>query len=218
MKHRSILFGTALLGLMAAAANSVWADWTYTSTPSTSGITVIAGSNGGASVALTGYTSHASGASIPVLAYETSTGSTNPISFSNQTFNLALKIIDGNNQSGTLNFNGSLNGSLTATTSSLIASLTPATSDSLTFDGHTYTVNIPSLTLDAPDNAQGIPNPQGYILANVTVANASGGSPPPPPHTNGTPEPTSLVLGSLGFSCFGVKCWLKRRRLTRTIA
>jgi hypothetical protein len=216
MKQLSILFGTALLGLMINAAGPVRADylnWTYSSTLNVPGIAVNAGNNGGASVTLTDFASQTGGSSIPVIAYETSTSSTAPVSFNNETFNLALKITDGNGASGTLNFTGALNGSLTATTSSLIASFTPVMSNGLTFDGHTYSVTIPSLTLAAPTSMQ------QNIMANVSVSASGGGSGgSPPPHTNGTPEPTSLLLGSLGFSCFGLRYWWKRRRLTQTIA
>ncbi|HTU93853.1 MAG TPA: hypothetical protein VMF69_27480 [Gemmataceae bacterium] len=217
MKRLAALFGTALLVLPAAGAGLVRADylnWNYTSTPNVPGVSVNTGSGGGASVTLTDV-AQAGATSIPLIAYETQTSSTTPIDFNNSTFNLALKITDGNNASGTLNFTGSLNGSLTATTSSVVASFAPVTSNSITFDGHTYTFTIPSLSLVAPTS------PQQDIMASVSVANASGGGspppPPPPPHTNGTPEPASLLLAGLGLSCLGVERWCKRRRLTRTI-
>jgi hypothetical protein len=109
---------------------------------------------------------------------------------------------------------------LTATTSTVVDSFTPVTSNSLTLDGHTYTVKIPSVTLAPPTS------PQENVMASVSVTNAlpGGGTPPPPPlppphpqtqpPSNGTPEPTSLLLGSLGFSFFGAGCWWRRRRLT----
>jgi hypothetical protein len=216
MKRLAVIFGTALLVLPASTAGQVRADylnWTYASTPNVPGVSVNAGSNGGASVTLTDV-AQAGATSIPIIAYETQTSSTTPINFNNATFNLALKITDGNNASATLSFTGALNGALTATTSSLVASFAPVSSNSITFDGHTYTVTIPSLTLGAPTN------PQQDIMASVAVANGTsgGGSPPPPRPTNSTPEPASLLLAGLGLSCFGAERWWKRRRLTRTIA
>jgi hypothetical protein len=228
MKYLSALFGTTLFGLMLAACGPVRADylnWTYTSSPNVPGISVNAGSNGGATVTLTDFsTPQPGGTSIPVIAYITDTASTTPIRFSNETFQLALKITDGNGDSGTLNFTGFLNGSITAPlspssvgTSSLVASFAPK-SESLTFDGHTYTVTIPSMTLAPPGSTQ------QNIMASVTVTNALN-NPNPPPNgggsggkSSGTPEPASLLLGSLGFSCFGVGCWWKRRQLTRSVA
>ncbi|HEY7328671.1 MAG TPA: hypothetical protein VH592_13590 [Gemmataceae bacterium] len=217
MNRFAAMFGTALLALSAATTGQVRADflnWTYTSTPNVPGVSVSSGPSGGASVTLTDV-SGAGANSIPVIDAITTTASSTPIDFNNATFNLALKLTDDSNASGTLNFTGSLNGSLTASTSNVVASFAPVTSNSISFDGHTYTVTIPSLLLDPPNN------PQQSILASIAVTDTpSGGDtpPPPPPHSNGTPEPTSLLLAGLGLSCFGAERWWKRRRLTETIA
>jgi hypothetical protein len=204
-------FGTAVLVLLAAAASPIRADylnWTYTSNPNVPGIAVNAtATTGGASVSLTNFnTPQAGNTSIPVIAYVTNTSATTPVVFGPTSdvptsYNLALTITDKTTgDSGTLNFTGTLNGALTATTSSVVASFTPVTSNSLTLDGHTYTVTIPPTTLAAPTS------PQQDIRASVSVSNGGG-------TTGGsTPEPTRLVLGSLGFSCFGLGCWWKRLR------
>jgi hypothetical protein len=210
---------SALLVLVLVATCQTRADylnWTYTATFQVPGISVNTPSNGGATVALTDYgTPQPGGTSIPVQAYETTTSSTTPISFNKATYDLALKITDSaTNDSGTLHFTGSLTGALSATTSTVVDSFTPVTSNALTLDGHTYTVKIPTVTLAPPTS------PQQNVMASVSVTNAlPGGTPPPPsssppPPTTSTPEPTSLLLGSLGFSCFGTGCWWKRRRLT----
>ncbi len=222
MKRLSALFGTVLFVLLAAAASPARADylnWSYTASPNVPGISVGGASAiGGASVTLTDFNNPQPGAaSIPVVAYVTSSSNSTPVSFNNSAFNLALTISDNTtHDSGTLNFTGSLAGSLSATTSSVIASFAPVASNSLTLDGHTYTVTIPSSTLAAPTS------PQKDIMALVSVTNGGGSPPPPPPppppHVNSTPEPASLLLGSLGISCLGIRRWWKRRRLTRTIA
>lgn len=220
---------SALLVLMVVATCQVHADylnWSYTATFNVPGITVNTPSNGGgATVTVTDFnTPQPGGTSIPVQAYETTTSSTTPISFNNLKYDLALKITDSaTHDSGTLHFTGSLTGALTTTTSSVVDSFTPVTSKSITLDGHTYTVNIPSVTLAPPTI------PQQNVMASVSVANASTGvgmlSPHvlplarslqilPHPPSHGTPEPTSLLLASLGFTCFGAGCWWKRRRLT----
>jgi hypothetical protein len=141
MKYLSSLF--VLMVAFDCQVRAEFLNWTYTTTPNVPGVSVSAGSNGGAAVTLTNV-AQAGATSIPVIAYETQTSSTTPINFNNSTFNMALKITDGNNASGTLNFIGALNGSLTATTSSVVASFAPLTTRSLVLDGHTYTVNIPS--------------------------------------------------------------------------
>jgi hypothetical protein len=225
MKRLSAFFGTALLVLLAAAASSAQADylnWTYTSNPNVPGIAVNSTSpTGGATVTLTDFNNAQAGAAkIPVIAYVTSTAATTPITFgpsvnSPATYKLALTITDGTtHDSGTLNFTGSIAGSLTATTSSLVNTLTPVTSKSLTLDGHTYTVSIPSVALSAPTS------PQQDIFATVTVSNATtgggnpGGNPGgghPGPGVQGAPEPGCLLLACLGCSCLGAGCWWKRR-------
>lgn len=219
MNHLSALCGTVLFVLLAAAPiRADYLNWTYTANSNAPGISVGATSpSGGATITLTDFNNpQPGGSSIPVQAYVTSTSNTSPVSFNNSAFQLALKITDGTtNDSGTLNFNGSLTGSLSATASSVIASFAPVTSNSLTLDGHTYTVTIPSATLAAPTS------PQKDIMALVSVTNGSnggGGVTPGGGHTTGTPEPASLLLGSFGISCLGVRFWWKRRRLTRTIA
>lgn len=231
MNRLSALCGTALLVLLVFAASPVRADylnWTYTADPNVPGITVGSSSpKGGASVTLTDFNNpQASAAKIPVIAYVTSTSSTTPITFgpstnSPSTYSLALTITDSTtHDSGTLNFTGALSGSLTATTSSLVNTLTPVTSNSLTLDGHTYTVTIASVTLAAPTS------PQQDITATISVTTAStgggtgsggngggsgGSGNPGGGHSGGVPEPGCLLLGSLGCSLLGIRCWWKRR-------
>lgn len=235
MNRLSSRFGTAVLVVLAAAASPVRADflnWSFTTNVTASptnsasvpGISVGANDpNGGATVSLTNFNTPPASPvpSNAVLAYVASTSVTSPVTFgpganSPSTYNLVLTITDNSaHDSKTLNFTGSLAGQLTATSSSVVNHLTPVTSNSLTMDGHTYTVTIPDVTLQAPNT----PNGQGYILANFNVTDATNNPPPPPPNNgggggnvNGVPEPASLVLGSLGFSCFGISCWWKRNR------
>lgn len=221
MNRLSARLGIALLVVLAAAHSQLRADylnWTYTATSNVPGITV--GSNtpggaptGGASVTLTDYsTPQAGGTSIPVQAYVTQTASTTPVSFNGTpSYNLALTITDGTtHDSGTLNFTGSLTGSLSATSSSLVNTFTPVTSNTLTLDGHTYAVTLPQMTLAAPTA------PQKNLVASISVDGSNNGGNPgggtnPGGGVHAAPEPASLVLGSLGFSCFGLGCWCKRR-------
>ncbi|MHB1422870.1 MAG: hypothetical protein ACYC3I_06690 [Gemmataceae bacterium] len=215
MKCLLARFGTALLVLLAAAASQIRADylnWTYTSSPNVPGVSVGSSSpSGGATVTLTDFSTPQPGAaSIPVIAYVTSTASTTPITFGSgvdtpSTYSLALTITDGaTHDSGTLTFTGSLAGALTASSSSVVASFAPVATNALTLDGHTYTVNIPSVTLASPTS------PQQNVIANVSVSNASSGG-----GGGGVPEPASLLLGSLGLSCFGVAHLWKRRFVRR---
>lgn len=215
----------ALLVLMMASAGQARADylnWTYSANANVNSVSINTPSNGGATVSFADYnTPQPGGTSVPIEAYVTSSSATTPISFNHSMFGLALKITDGTtNDSGTLNFTGSLTGSLTATASSVVASFGPVASNTLTIDGHAYTVSIPSVTLAPPTS------PQRDIMASISVTNASlpGSSAPPPPlppvqpPIGSTPEPTSLLLSILGLSCFGTVClWKRRLRLPRVL-
>lgn len=205
----------ALLVLMAACAGQARADylnWTYSANASVNAVAVSPSpQSGGATVSFADYnTPQPGGTSVPIEGYVTTTSSTTPISFNNS-FDLALKITDGaTHDSGTLSFTGSLTGSLAATTSSVVASFAPVNSNSVTLDGHTYTVTIPPVSLAPPTS------PQENIMASISVTNVSPPSVPPP--TSSTPEPTGLLLSSLGITCFGTVClWKRRLRLPHVL-
>ncbi len=216
MKRLLARLGTVLMVSLATASHvrADYMNWTYTSSPNVAGVSVGATSaGGGASVTLTDFNAPQAGASsIPIIAYVTSTASATPITFGSSvntpsTYTLALQITDTiHHDSGTLNFTGTLAGPLSATTSGVINTLTPIGSNSLILDGNKYTVTIPSATLAAPTS------PQQNLMAMVSVSNATGTT---GGQTSGTPEPASLLLGSLGFSFFGVGCWWKRRSALR---
>jgi hypothetical protein len=235
MRRLSALFGTTLFVLLAATASQARADfWTYTSNPNVAGVSVGSTSpGGGASVTLTDFSTAQPGAtSIPVIAYVTSTALTSPITFgpsvnTPSTYSLAVTFTDSTtHDSGTLNFTGSIAGTLSATTSTLVNTLTPVTSNSLTLDGFKYTLSIPPMMLAPPTS------PQQNITGTVSVTPVTGGGNPGGGNPGGSnpggpigggggvstaPEPASLVLGTLGFSCFGLGCLWNRRsqRLTK---
>ncbi|HEY7426762.1 MAG TPA: hypothetical protein VH682_21175 [Gemmataceae bacterium] len=226
LSARNLTAGIVLLAAAASQARADYMNWTYSTDPSVPGIAVNAQSpSGGATVQLTDFTNGSAGAKIPIIAYTTNTSSTTPITFDphTATYSLPLTFTDSTtHDSGTLTFSGSIGGTLSASQSTLVNTLSPSSS-SLTLDGHVYTVSIPSVTLGPPSS------PQQNILANVTVSNGPTNPPPPPPQppTNpggnsggsnpgggvqGAPEPTSLVLGGLGWSLLGAGCWWKRSR------
>jgi hypothetical protein len=215
MKGLPALLGTALLVLLAASASQVRAGdlyWTYTTSLNVPSLTVGGGvSNGGATVTLASSYAPQSEAtwgqggfnSIPVL-WDKASFATLPMTFgpsvnSPSTFNLAITIEDNaSRDSGTLNFTGTLSGTTFDPSTgggTLGFSFTPVTSNSLTLDGHTYTVTFPFAPFGPPGWGP-------EIDARVTTTGGTGG----------TPEPSSLLLGSLGFSCFGLRGWWKRRR------
>ncbi|HEY7311397.1 MAG TPA: hypothetical protein VH643_18695 [Gemmataceae bacterium] len=233
MKLPSARSLAALIVVLAVAGHgrADYMNWTYTSTPSVPGVSVGAQSpGGGAAVTLTDFKNGTAGTSIPVIAYVTQTASTSPITFdpSAAKYSLGVTITDNaTHDSGTLTFAGAVGGTLSATTSTLTNSFAPST-NSLTLDGHVYTVTIPTTNLAAPTS------PQQNIMATVSVSNVSGGgtppppsppppSPPPPPPTTtpppstNTPEPSSVVLACAAISLVGLASG-RRLRLRLTMA
>src|SRR5262249_27412455 len=105
-------------------------------------------------------------------------------------YTLKLTITDNStHDSGTLTFTGAVGGTLSATSSTLTNSFVPSP-NTLTLDGHVYTVSIPSGALAPPTS------PQQNIFANVTVKDASTGSP-----FTSTPEPSARLLCGMAFAC-----------------
>lgn len=189
------------LSLSLFCVNTARADylsWTYSTTPSVPGFSAGGSGSSGGVVALTDYTNQAGGTSIPVIAYTTSSSSTSPVTFNSASsvYTMTLSITDNStHDTGTLTFTGSVGGTLSATTSTLTNSFVPSP-NTLTLDGHTYTVTIPSAALAPPTSKQ------QNILATVSVSDATGGGTPTPPTAN-TPEPSSIILACAGMVFLG---------------
>jgi hypothetical protein len=201
----------SVIGVLALAAGHARADymnWGYSTSANPPVV-----SSGTGTIQLTGVSNGTSGASIPILALQNaSAGSAGSPDVYNASYTLSMTITDNaNNDSRTLTLSGLLQGNLTANSSTVTNTLT---GNSVTFGGHTYTVNVPSVTLTPPGQ------PQQQVNATISVADTSGGN------TGGTggntggtgggvhgaPEPASLVLGALGFSFLGMGCWRNRQR------
>lgn len=181
MNPTRILASLALLILLhSTSARADFLNWTYSTTPSVPGV------SSGGTVALTDFTNQAGGTSIPVIAYVTSSSSTSPQTFNpaNSTYTLHLSITDNTtHDTGSLTFTGSVGGTLTATTSTLTNTFVPSP-NTLTLDGHIYTVTIPSVALAPPTS------PQQNIVASVSISNVT---------VKGVPEPSGLLLAGLGI-------------------
>jgi hypothetical protein len=196
--------------IAAGQARADFMNWSYSTNAVPPGFAVnTPGNEGGGQVQLTPYNDAAGGSTINVLAYQTT--ATAPVTFdaASSTYTLTMTVTDNTtNHTGTLAFTGTISGGLSPTTSSLVNTFANPT-QSLTLDGHTYTVTVPSsVDLLAPSSNQ------QNITATVSVSDAGPGS-----GGTGTPEPASLVLGGLGFSLFGVSSWWQRfRRQARQTA
>jgi hypothetical protein len=222
MKRMSAFLWTTAVASLAVAsqARADFMNWSYSTVSSPPVIT-----SGTGSVQLTGVTNGTAGSSIPLLGIQDSSAATTtaPDVFKSN-FNVALKVTDNQtHDSGTLSLAGTLTGSLNANGSNLVASF--AGPSSLTLDGHQYTVSVPSLQVASPNT------PQQTLVASLHVSGATtgGGTTPPPgpppvvvpppvpavstPPAASTPEPTGLVLGSLGLSLLGMaRGWQRLRR------
>lgn len=133
---------------------------------------------------------------IPVATVQTNSsagGTVPPDSFNNVAFTFGLTITDNANPSatGTLTFDGVLNGQLTGTTSNVTGafSLDPSSPTSLSFGGHTYKVTVdPSLALPAPNQLPKLFN--ASVTIDATSSGGGGGGPP----VQSVPEPSAFAL------------------------
>jgi hypothetical protein len=208
MNYLSARFLAALTVSSLITAGQVRADfmnWSYTTNSVPTGFSVTApggSSAGGGTIQLTPFGTTAGASTINVLAYTTT--ATAPVTFNaaTSTYTLTMTITDNTtSDSKSLTFTGSIGGGLNPTGSTLVNTFANPT-QSMTLDGHMYTVTVPSSVALAP------PGPQQNITATVSVSNVTG----PGGGGVGTPEPASLVLGTLGFSLFGMSSLCNRFR------
>jgi hypothetical protein len=120
-----------------------------------------------------------------------------PYSFTNSPYRLGVTLTDVNSKaSGTLNFAGVFDGSLTDSTADLHTRFTSATRQSLILGHHRYTVSLTSYSPPDPPAEGGA----GKISAFVNVQPVSA------------PEPSTLVLTGIGLAVAAFSC-LRRRAL-----
>jgi hypothetical protein len=123
-------------------------------------------------------------------------------------YQLNLTIKDtASGKSGTLNFTGQFQGSFSSKSANLTNSFTGLTTQSMSLGGDTYTVTIGPYVPPGPPG----PKSSGVIGAYVSVVGA-GGNPTP---SSTSPEPSSLLLCSLGAAGFAAAGWRRRRQGAR---
>jgi hypothetical protein len=206
MRHLSARKFALALGFCLLASGQVRADavpWYYSSTPIPAAIQSDVPGMG--QVNMTGVTSgQVTGSSSIVLAtLQTASNSdpSNPATFTNAGYQLAMTIIDGQtNTTGTMFFNGQINGVLSSGNALILNNFTGPTTQTQTIGNHDYTVTIGPF---APPGLPGVGSGSISALATVTVTEA--------------PEPSTLALCGLGLSLLGARVW-RRRRAPRTQA
>jgi hypothetical protein len=201
-----MLTALVLLGQSQSRADQIAFSYQWSVLPSPI-VPGLPGSTGSVALtpALAGTSSYTTGAAnpsvIPGATVTTSSSAISPADSFAATFKMDLHLTDTlSGTSGDLLFSGSINGTLTSTSSQLTSKFANPLTQQLTLGNHVYSVTIdPALIqqLPAPNS-----NAPALIDAFVTATDksSSGGGTGPV----GTPEPSSLVLGAtamLGLAC-----------------
>jgi hypothetical protein len=121
-----------------------------------------------------------------------------PATFTNKAYTLTLFLLDtDSNDSGTLNFSGVINGTVSAMSSNLKNTFTGDFEQSLELGNNLYTVVIGPYTPPGPPGSSN----SGAIAAHASVRVTE---------IHKTPEPSTLLLALTSAPLLG--CYMRRRR------
>lgn len=205
--------------LLGSAARAEYMDWTYHWSVSPS--PVLASGTGSVTQTLYSFRAKPGALRIPVAAVTTTSDAmARTPDFYNKNFSLVLHLTDAaTHQSGNLTFSGNIRGTLTYNRANLAETFRSPT-EHLTLGKHSYYVTLPSyIRLMAPGalvvptyyasvNVWNVPPPPPTYHPTVKTASFMGLSMMAGPQISAsTPEPSGLVLGSLGavlLSCFAL--------------
>ena len=199
-KPNTRLFAAALvLCLLAGArARADFINWDYSWNPSSSAI--LADNPTLGRITLSSASGEAVGNSYIVatnLRTLSSADPSSPATFTNVAYGLGLTILDeASGQTGTLNFSGTFDGTLSSKSAIISNAFTGPTTQSVQLGDHLYTVQIGPFAPPGPPTA----TIAGSIsaLANVAVKDV--------------PEPSTLLLSGLCLSLCGAGWWWRRAR------
>ncbi len=199
MNRTSHLFGTVLALLFFAGAD-VRAEpisWTYQG----SGTAVVNADHpgtGGVSLTYDPTTDARGDSYVPVANLWTfsTADQGHPDTFNSANYEVSLLLTDkASGQSGTVTFPGQLNGTLSSGHSLVNSTFPGLVSKALTLGSNLYKVTLNGFVPPGPPTASN----SGSIGALVTLNPAS------------VPEPSTLLLASLGLAGAGLAAWRKRR-------
>jgi hypothetical protein len=199
-------FVTALLlNLMTAAearADLIYWSYSWTNSPNT----IQADSPGTGSISLTNESLHVAEGNSNIVATDLRTMSNapnnDPATFTNKTYSLVLSLTDSaSGQTGTLTFNGVLNGTLTKTSANIQNTFLGTLTQKLLLGNHVYTVTIGPYTPPGPPTS----SLTGSVGSDARVS------------VQTTPEPSTYVL-SLGALLIFVAYGSRRLRRTPRLA
>jgi hypothetical protein len=219
MTNSSIRLPIALAAglLLGGAARADYMDWSYQW--SINPAPVLRSGTGSVAQEL-GHSGHGAGR-IFAAAVTTHSDATarNPDHFNNN-FNLVLHLTDlGTHQSGSLSFSGNIKGTLTHDTAHLNESFRSPL-ENLRIGNHSYWVELPNHLNLMPPGSLVVPTFYAMILVEnippppsfhpgIRTASITTSSIVVDPNVSSTPEPSGLVLGSLGvvlLGCALVRC------------
>ena len=196
-----------LLAGAAAQANPIppsQIQWTYNFSPGAPA--VLADGNPGAGVTFTNEPTKAATGSSDVVAtnlrvFSSAQAGSPDVLVHNgaYTLTLTLSTTDGTGtHTGTLTFTGQLAGSFSSQNSNVSNMFGPNTTQTLHLGSVNFTVQLVAYTPPGPPDQANA----GSISAHVTVGS----------RVVDTPEPSTILLSTLGLSFLGGAAWRKRRR------
>jgi hypothetical protein len=198
-----------LLAGAGARADSIPPDqiqWTYNFSPGAPA--VLADGNPSAGVTFTNEPTKAATGSSDVVASNlrvfSSALATSPDTITGGNYSLTLTLATTDNtgtHTGSVSFTGTLSGAFSSENANVKNMFGPNGTQTLTLGSVTFTVSLVSYTPPGPPDQANA----GSISAHVDVSGQGGG-------IQGAPEPSTILLSSLGLTFLGGAAWRKRRR------